>query len=319
MLQPISNGHRKINMKIKTAVFSAAMILFVPFSVFSADEDISPADVGSAPGVAEESPVDFLENGTLYSNTIHHRRPARAIAETWETRKKKSLLENVSASVTSNFRSKYVSHALADSLGWVWQPSATIEWYGLGFNAWGNFVLDDEADQGTFNEIDLTLYYDIKIYGFTIHPYFAAYLYPTDNKRSLDYSASTDLLPSIQVAYSAGPVDIFADVEVYAHPNPGAVRAEFGIGVTEKLPLKFGIETSGLVGFDNSRYNKATFNISDTTFDYFTYSIAFPWNPIKGFVVKPNAYVSAYFQQKFRNATPYPVLMWGGVDFAYNF
>ncbi len=266
-----------------------------------------------------EIEIDYFDNGTLYSNTINHRRPPESIAETQETRKKKSAIDNIAVSFYSNFRSKYVTHALAASEGWVWQPSATIEWYGLGFNVWGNFVLDDEPDQGKLNEVDLTLYYDIKTHGFTIHPYFVAYLYPTNNKNSLDYSAYTDLLPSIQVAYSAGPVDIFADVETYVHPNPGAVRAEFGIGLTEKLPWNFGIETSGLVGFDNSRYNNAVFNISDTTFDYFTYSIAFPWNPIKGLVVKPNAHVSAYFQQKFRNAAKNPVLVWGGIDLSYSF
>lgn len=290
-------------MKKIAALLSVLFILLASLPAFS-DEEIE---------------IDYIDNGTLYSNSINHRRPAQAIAETWETRKKKNLVENISTSFYSNFRSKYVSHALADSAGWVWEPAATIEWYGLGFNAWGNFVLDDEPDQGKFNEVDLTLYYDFKTHGFTIHPYFVAYVYPTNNKNSLDYSAYTDLLPSIQVAYSAGPIDIFADVETYVHPTPGAVRAEFGIGLTEKLPLKFGIETSGLVGFDNSRYNKAVFNISDTTFDYFTYSIAFPWNPVKGLVIKPNAYVSAYFQQKFRNATRFPVLVWGGIDFTYSF
>lgn len=292
-------------MKIKAAVFSIILILLISMPAFSGDE-------------AKEIEIDYLSNGAIYSSSIHQRRPAKAIPETRETMKKKSISENLSASFYSNFRSKYVTHALAASRGWVWQPSATLEWYGAGFNVWGNFVLDDEPDQGKFNEIDLTLYYNIKIHGLTIHPYFAAYLYPTDNKKSLDYSAYTDLLPSIYLAYTLGPIDIFADVEVYVHPRPGAVRSEIGIGFTEKLPLNFAIETSGLVGFDNSRYNKAIYKISDTTFDYFTYSIAFPWNPVKGLVIKPNAHVSAYFQQKFRDATPNPVLLWGGIDFAYN-
>lgn len=254
--------------------------------------------------------IDEFDNGTLYSNSIHHRRPAAAIPETNKNK--------FSFNFTSNFRSKYVTHALAASNGWVWQPSATVEFYHFGFNVWTNFVMEDSADKGEINEVDLTLYYDYKWHNLTIHPYFVAYTYPTSNKRSLDYSAYTDLLPSLHLSYAIGPMDIFADIEVYVHPTPGAVRSEIGIGLTEKLPMKFAIETSGLIGFDNSRYNKATYNISDTTIDYFTYSIAFPWNPIKGFVVKPNANVSSYFQQKFRNATANPVLLWGGIDFSYN-
>lgn len=288
------------------AVLILAMLIACP--TFADDEHVS-----------EEIQIDYLSNGTLYSDFIHHRRPARGIAETKESRKEKSLAENISYSVSSDFRSRYVSHSLAASDGWVWQPAATIEWYGLGFNVWGNFVLDDIPDQGKLNEVDLTLYYDFHIAGFTIHPYFASYLYPTSNERSLDYSAYTDLLPAIHLAYSAGPLDIFTDVQIYVHPTPGAVRAEFGLGLTHKLPLKFGIQTSAIMGFGNSKYNRSVFNISENALNYFTYNIAFPWNPIKGFVVSPNAHVSTFFAQKFRDATQYPVLVWGGIDFAYNF
>ena len=107
--------------------------------------------------IEDEISIDYLSNGTLYSNSIHHRRPALGIAETRESRREKSLADNISLSFISNFRSRYVSHAVADSVGWVWQPSATIEWYGLGFNVWSNFVIEDSADRGTFNEVDLTI------------------------------------------------------------------------------------------------------------------------------------------------------------------
>lgn len=292
--------------------------LFVTLSVLLAIFIASPAFADDE-YIREEIEFDYLNNGTLYSVFIRHRRPAEGIAETAENRKKKSLAENISYSVYSDFRSRYVSHSLAASNGWVWQPAATVEWYGLGFNVWGNFVLDDIPNQGTFNEIDLTLYYNFEIHGFTIHPYFVSYIYPTSNKRSLDFSASTDLLPSIHLAYSAGPLDIFADVQFYVHPTPGAVRAEFGLGLTHKLPLKFGIQTSAIVGFGNSKYNRSVFTISKNAFNYFTYNIAFPWNPIKGFTVSPNAHVSTFLAQNFRDATQFPVLVWGGIDFAYNF
>ncbi len=266
---------------------------------------------------ADEVEIDYAANGTLYSVFVHHRRPAKAIAESRESRRGKSLLDNISTSVESDFLSRYVTHSLACSDGWVWQPSATIEWYGFGFNVWANFVIEDIPDQGKFNEVDLTLYYDFKTHNFTIHPYFVAYLYPTSNKLSLDYSADTDILPALHLAYSAGPLDIFADVQVYAHPNPGAVRTELGMGVTHKLPLKFGIEMSGLVGLNNAKYNRVVFNISETAFTYFTYSISFPWNPVKRLVLKPNAHVSAFFAQKFRDATQFPVQVWGGLNVAY--
>ena len=282
------------------------------------------AHEGANPNVDEEVAtveieIDQFANGTLYSEEIHHKRPTRGIAETPESRRAKELVENISYSLHSNFRSKYVTYGNAASASWVWEPSASIEWYGLGFNVWGNFVLADIPDQGKFNEIDLTLYYDIEIHGFTIHPYFTAWIYPTSNKNSLDFSSDTDLLPCIHLAYSVGPLSFFTDLQVYVHPNPGAIRGDVGLGLTHKLPLKFAVQTSAMMGYANRTYNRASYNISDTTVNFFTYNLAFPWNPIKGFVVSPNIHVSTFFQQKFRSAVRYPVLVWGGVDFAYNF
>ena len=262
--------------------------------------------------------VDYFNNGTLYSSSIHHSRPAVAISETKDSREAKSLAENISYSFSSSFLSRYVSHSIADSQGWVWQPAATVEWYGLGFNVWSNFVIEDKADRGTFNEVDLTIYYDYKFHGLTIHPYFTADIYPTNNKLSLDYSSNTDVLPSLHLSYALGPLDIFADLELYVHPNPGALKTEVGVGLTQKIVKNLAIETSGLVGIDNSKYNKAQFNVSDTTCDYFTYSIAFPWNPLKGLVIKPTANVSAFLQKDLRDATRYPVQVWGGLNFAYH-
>jgi len=242
-----------------------------------------------------------------------------AQAENPEHSKTESLAKEVSLSFSSNFRSRYVSFGIADSEGWVWQPFANIEWKGIGFNVWGNLVMEDKADRGTFNEVDLTAYYDINFHNFNIHPYFTVFLYPTDNKFSLDYSSYSDVLPSLYLSYFFKPFNVFINAQFYTHPTPWALRSEMGLGFTEELPMNFGINSSGLVGFDNSRRNKAEFNISETTFDYFTYSIAIPWKPIKGLVIKPNAYVTAYFQQKFRNATRYPVQVYGGLDLSYNF
>ncbi len=300
------------------------IVLLMAFAISSLFGSVARAHEGPHPDssdevIVSEVEIDQLANGTLYSDEVHHHRPTRAITETHESLKTVGFFKNIATSVYSNFRSRYVSHALASSDGWVWQPSATVEWYGLGFNVWGNFVLDDIPDQGKINEVDLTLYYSYEIAGFTIHPYFTSYLYPTSNKLSLDYSADTDVLPSIHLAYTVGPLSIFTDVQVYVHPRPGAVRTEFGIGLTHKLPLRFGIQTSGIVGLGSAKYNNSVYNINDTAFTYFTFNIAFPWNPIKGLVVKPTAYVSTYFAQRFRSAVQYPVLVWGGIDFAYNF
>jgi|GEM_PF-3471147 len=302
--------------RLALAATVIALIVFAP-AAHASSERVDPSTRPDGSEMSVE--IDQFDNGTLYSEEVHHRRPTRGISETRQSRRKKTPLKNISTSVYSNFRSKYVTYGVAASESWVWQPSASIEWYGLGFNVWGNFVLADIPDQGRFNEIDLTLYYNFEIEGLTIHPYFTAWVYPTSNKLSLDFSSDTDLLPCIHIAYSIGPLSFFTDLQVYVHPNPGALRGEVGVGLTHKLPFHLAIRTSAIMGYANRTYNRSSFNISDTTVNFFTYNLSFPWNPIEGFVVNPNIHVSTFFQQKFRDAVRYPVLVWGGVDFAYNF
>jgi hypothetical protein len=229
------------------------------------------------------------------------------------------LPDHCSLSIESDFRSQYVSYGIVYSNGWVWEPSATFEWKGLGFTLWGNFVMNDETDQGKFDEFDFILYYDIDVKGLTIHPYFGTYVYPADDKNSLDSSSLTDIEPSLYLSYKLGPIDIFLDFNLYVHPIPGAARGETGIVLTEKLPLNFSLVTSGLVGFSDSKYNRYTFRVTDTTFPYFTYMLAFPWEPLRGFIIRPNGHVTAYFQQKFRDKVKYRIPLWGGIDFIYNF
>jgi len=263
--------------------------------------------------------IDYLDNGTLYNQSIHHRRPAKGIHDTREKKHRKSFADAFSYSVTSDFLSKYVFEGVASSRGWVWQPSATIEAYGVGFNVWGNFVMDNIPDQGKFNEIDLTLYYDFNYKGLNIHPFFLACLYPTSNKVSLDYSAYSDLKPQLHVAYSLGPVDIYTDMMLYAHPTPGAFDIDFGLGFQHNLAKRVGITTAAQISFGNSKYNNSQFGINKNRFHHFTYQLGLSVNPVKGLVIEPNINVAAFFSQQFRNAVRFPVLIWGGVDLTYNF
>ena len=170
-------------------------------------------------------------------------------------------VENLSFSATSDFLSKYVYEGAALSCGWVWEPSATIEAYGLGFNAWGNFVMDDIPDQGNFNEIDLILYYNYNIIGFDIQPFFQTCLYPTSNKISLDYSSYTDLEPGLHLAYTLGPVDIYSDLKVYVDPNPGALVLDLGLGFQHQIVKRVGISTAAQITFGNSKYNNSQYGV----------------------------------------------------------
>ena len=270
-------------------------------------------------GANTEDSVNHHDSGTLYRVNIHHRRPTQGIAETPESRREKSFVENISTSVYSNFRSRYVYEGLANSQGFVWQPSATIEIYGVGFNIWGNFVLNDEPDQGRMNEVDLTPYYNATIGNLTIHPYVMLCFYPTDNKNSLNYSAYTDVKPSLHLAYSLGAIDIVTELIFYAHPTAGALLWDFGLGFQHELVDRLSIETTALFGLGNSRFNRNAFGSPQTRINRFEYSLGLAWNPWRGLVIKPNVHVSTLLPKRFRDAVQTPVLVWGGLDLTYNF
>jgi hypothetical protein len=304
----------------KTMAALSILLMGLVFSpaLWAAEEGEQP-DVEYGGRATPEESVNYHHNGTLYRVNIHHRRPARGIAETPESRRQKGFLENISTTVYSNFRSRYVYEGLANSQGFVWQPAATIEAYGVGFNVWGNFVLNDEPDQGRMNEVDLTIYYDTKIGDLTIHPYVMFCFFPTDNEKSLDYSAYTDIKPALHLAYSLGAIDIVTELIFYAHPTAGALLWDFGLGFQHQLVDKLGIETTALFGLGNSRFNRNAFGSPQTRINRFEYSLSLPWNPWRGLVIEPNVHVSTLLPKRFRDAVQTPVLVWGGVDFTYHF
>ncbi|MCF8129105.1 MAG: hypothetical protein K9N10_11370 [Deltaproteobacteria bacterium] len=89
----------------------------------------------------------------------HHRRPSKTLSGLWK-------VSNTHSPHT--LPPKYVSFGKPFGRGAVWRPSGFIEWKGIGFNVWSNFVINRGPKQGQFNEVDLTLYYDVKIENLTI-------------------------------------------------------------------------------------------------------------------------------------------------------
>jgi hypothetical protein len=240
-----------------------------------------------------------------------------------EEMKPNKYLKHLKGSLVSNFRSLYVSHGLADSAGWVWQPSGTIEFYGVGFNIWMNMPMDKEPSQGSINEIDYTIYYTITLYNLTINPYFLV-ITSYGNPKSLDYSYHTNIVPSLYVSYAYGPFSVFIDLEMYAYPSPAwALRGQFGLAVNCPLPKNFGVETSAMIGINNALYNKAHLGVDQAAITYFTYDLGVYWKPWRGLKIKPNVHFSTFLPEAFLKNPggniPTPVLYWGGVDLSYSF
>ncbi len=254
----------------------------------------------SAQGYADDA-------GSTYNFSIHHQIP------------KHRFTPHFAFGTESKFLSKYMWRGIPASLGAVWQPSAQVEYYGVGFNVWGNFVLDDEPNQGEFNEVDLTLYYHREFFQerLILRTWVYAALYPNGNPRSLDFGTGS-LEGDILLTYHWDPLFWMAHFTVRLIDAPGALWWELGMGYQRELPLNFGVVTTLRLGMGDGRFNRAHIADVGTQFNLLEYSLSFPWEPLRGFQVIPNMHVSVILPEVLRSAMAQPTNVWGGVNFSYS-
>lgn len=263
-----------------------------------------------SPAWGEESPtanpkqqpkVNFFNTGRQYSRPVL------------------SLFKKLGVQFTMDFLSRYVWNGLAYSRGPVWQPSASLEFHGVGVSVLGNFVLNDEPNQGQFNEVDFTLYYGITAKKLEIDTSFTFSIYPNDNPASLNFSKDS-LYGNLHLAYPAGPIDVFTDLSIWVFQPNAAVFWDLGIGYQRDLPLNFSLSTSALFGMANGKYNRGFVapGIGSGP-SVFSYSLAFPYSPVKGLIFTPQFNFSTLLTQAVRTAAPYATNIWGDLTIGYNF
>lgn len=216
----------------------------------------------------------------------------------------------------SDFFSRYLWNGIAYSEGPVWQPAATFELGGAGMTLWGNFVLGDEANQGQFNELDLTLYYRKDLARWSFQASIIGLLYFNDDPASLNRGPN-GLQGYFQVIRGVGPVKLFTDLTVGFLEPAGTIFWDFGISYQRKLPGKFGIDTSLLFGIGDARFNKAYFADVGTQANLLLYSLAIPWKASKGLSLVPSITFSRLLAPSLRRASPTPTVIWGGLSVIY--
>jgi len=255
---------------------------------------------------------EILSEQTLFAKDTHHRRPSRA---RW-------FVEDLRYRLASYVATQYVSFGKPFSRGAVWQPSACIEWKGIGFSVWSNFVINRGPNHGQFNEVDLTLYYDVRIENLTIHPFMLVVFYPNADPGSYDYSDTEDYEPSLHLAYSMDKFHLFMDATLYLVNRPGRFKVKTGLGYRDRLTDRLRIETYGLLGFANGRYNQTETTDPGAQINYFEYSLGLVWRPwadLEGLTIEPNIQISTTLSNAVKKTTDDPTLVWGGVEVVYRF
>lgn len=132
--------------------------------------------------------------------------------------------------VESDIYSRYVWYGTAASNGPVWQPSVSVAAYGLKFTTWANFVMDNEPNQGEFNEVDFILTYQNNLKKLNYVLLVEGDIYPNGNPKSLDYSSAT-LKTGLHLSYPVGPVSIFGDFQaLFVSVQGGTSQTNPGLG-----------------------------------------------------------------------------------------
>ncbi len=241
-----------------------------------------------------------------FNRSIHHREPTEEVAP------------HFGAGVYSDFLSEYVWRGLSSSRSAVWQPSFSLEYYGVGFNLWANMPIAPQPNQGQFNEIDLTLYYKNNWKMINFHTWVYGVLYP--NKDALSRDAGTPSMEwDLHISAPVGPIYLFTDFSLRLVTAAGSVYWDLGVGYQEKLPYNFAIDASVFFALANGKFTEAHVAPVGTVPYQVEFSLAFPWKPVAGLTLTPRMSVSTLLTSGLRAGSSDPTIIWGGLSVGYEF
>ncbi|MDP2599652.1 MAG: hypothetical protein Q8P84_02820 [Deltaproteobacteria bacterium] len=220
--------------------------------------------------------------------------------------------------IESDFYSRYVWYGMAASVGPVWQPSASVSLHGFKFTAWGNFVLDDEPNQGQFNEIDLILSYETSLRKLGLFFSLEGDLYPNGNPKSLDASSAT-LKTNARFTYPAGPLIIFADFAGLFVSVEGGLYGDAGVEWKKDLSEKFSVDTWLLFGTGDEKFNRTHIADVGTRPNLVDYALLFSWKPSRHWKLTPTFRVSRVLFEPARAVRSGRTQVWGGIGIIYLF
>jgi hypothetical protein len=149
----------------------------------------------------------------------------------------------------ADVNSIYIWRGLAWSEGAVIQPSLWVSRSNFTLSGWSNFVLNEEPNQGQFNEFDLVISYRGIWKNFEVEPAIQFYTYPNQPGEP-----STGEF-SIQVSYLIGSFVIetahYFDFIEYGGAYIGEVGLEYHREISSKLSV------DGALRFDwaNAKFN----------------------------------------------------------------
>ena len=220
---------------------------------------------------------------------------------------------NITYGAEIAFASQYIWRGIELSDGVVLEPAAWIQAYGLYFEVWGNFFLED-ADQGEPNEIDLISYYELVWNNFTLEPGFEAFLYP-------DADEPSTLELTIGLSYSIlDQFSIFTKHYFDVAEYQGSYFGTVGVGFERELEsLPFYIDSSLKLGWGNSDFNEVNIEVSKSALNVIIADLSVYYYPLDHLYIRPHIQFSALLDDDLRDAVDNPTIVSGGIAVGVEF
>jgi len=214
--------------------------------------------------------------------------------------------------VEADFVSRYVWRGIALSEGPVLQPSMWFSFYGATLTVWGNFVLNDEANQGQLNEVDFNLGYVYQHKNFFVGSLFLFYLYP---HQDIDPTGEG----SIILGFQKGPFKIFTAQLIDIIAAPGAYFGLVGGSFEKELHSKLSLKTSVGVGWANGKFNEANFEVPMAKANVFVWNLDLNWYIHDPFYLRPHMKVTTLLSSDLRDSVEDPTIVSGGLALGVEF
>lgn len=219
---------------------------------------------------------------------------------------------NLSLGFEMDFASQYVWRGIALSQGPVLQPSLWLTVGGASFSVWGNYVLDDEPNQGQLNEVDFTLSYGRSFRRFFFNALLYFYLFPHQ-----DVPATGE--GSLVLGVSWGPIKLFTNQNSDFIANPGGYFGYFGISYEKALHPKFTMKTTAEFGWANAAFNQSNFKISKFALNLVDWELEFQWLVKSPLYLRPYMEVDVLIDSELRASVSQPTIVSGGLGVGFQF
>jgi hypothetical protein len=212
-----------------------------------------------------------------------------------------------------DFNSRYVWRGIALSDGPVMQPSVWVSAFDLTLEIWGNFVFNDEPNQGEFNEINLILYYSREWKDITIEPSVIVYVYPNQE----DAPATAEAL--LTLSYPIGPINVFTDQIFDFVEYGGSYFGDAGLYYQHEFKPELLLDFSTSLGWASAEFNKVNIGLSKKALNVLGGGLSLTYYPKEFLYIRPHAELSSILDGDLRDELDDPTILNVGLAIGMEF